>query len=78
MSTVFVERDGSGSINGVYANLQPGRAEEEIAADHPSVLAYLNPPWRPDAIAPAFLVAVVGGGAVKSPVFDDGAKWVAF
>jgi hypothetical protein len=31
-----------------------------------------------DALAPAFLVAVVGGGAVKSPVFDDGAAWVAF
>lgn len=31
-----------------------------------------------DALAPAFLVAVVGGGAVKSPVFDNGVNWIAF
>lgn len=30
-----------------------------------------------DALAPAFLTAVVGGGAVKSLVFYNGATWVA-
>jgi hypothetical protein len=30
-----------------------------------------------DALAPAFLVAVVGGGAVVAPVFYNGAAWVA-
>lgn len=30
-----------------------------------------------DALAPAFLVAVVGGGAVKTLVFYNGAAWVA-
>ena len=30
-----------------------------------------------DALAPAYLVAVVGGGAVKTPVFFDGTNWVA-
>lgn len=30
-----------------------------------------------DAAAPAFLVAVVGGGAVVAPVFYNGAAWVA-
>lgn len=30
-----------------------------------------------DALAPAFLAAVVGGGAVVTPVFFDGAAWVA-
>lgn len=29
-----------------------------------------------DALAPAFLVAVVGGGAVVTPVFYDGTNWV--
>lgn len=29
-----------------------------------------------DALAPAFLAAVVGGGAVTCPVFDDGSAWV--
>lgn len=31
-----------------------------------------------DALAPGFLTVVVGGGAVKTPVFDNGANWVAF
>lgn len=31
-----------------------------------------------DALAPGFLTIVVGGGAVKTPVFDNGANWVAF
>lgn len=31
-----------------------------------------------DALTPAFLTVVVGGGAVKTPVFDNGTNWVAF
>ena len=31
-----------------------------------------------DALAPAFLAAVVGGGAVVTPVFDDGTNWIAY
>lgn len=30
-----------------------------------------------DALAPVYLTAVVGGGAVVTPVFDDGVAWVA-
>jgi len=30
-----------------------------------------------DALAPAFLVAVAAGGAVVTPVFDNGTAWVA-
>lgn len=30
-----------------------------------------------DALAPAFLTTVVGGGAVVAPVFYDGTNWVA-
>lgn len=31
-----------------------------------------------DALAPTFLATVVGGGAIKTPVFFDGANWVAY
>ena len=31
-----------------------------------------------DALGPTFLVAIVGGGAVKCPVFYDGTNWVAY
>lgn len=31
-----------------------------------------------DALTPAFLVTVVGGGAVHSPVYCDGSNWVSF
>jgi hypothetical protein len=30
-----------------------------------------------DALAPAFLVAIAGGGAIVTPVFYDGVNWVA-
>lgn len=30
-----------------------------------------------DALAPAFLVAIAGGGAIVTPVFYDGTNWVA-
>ena len=32
--------------------------------------------WVTDALAPVFLNAVVGGGAVVCPVFDNGSAWV--
>lgn len=31
-----------------------------------------------DATTPTFLTTIVGGGAVKCPVFDNGTNWVAF
>jgi len=43
MSVVFVERN-AGAIVGVYANLQSGFAEEELASDHEDVMAFLNQP----------------------------------
>jgi hypothetical protein len=30
-----------------------------------------------DALAPAFLTTVAGGGAINTPVYDNGANWVA-
>lgn len=39
----FVQRD-NGTIIAVYANAQPGYAEEEVAADDAELLAFLNPP----------------------------------
>ncbi len=38
----YVQRD-AGVIIALYANLQPGYAEEFLAADHANVLAYTNP-----------------------------------
>jgi hypothetical protein len=40
--TVFVERDGQGNICGVFLLPQPGYAEEEIAANNPEVVEYLE------------------------------------
>jgi hypothetical protein len=40
----FVERDQDGKIKGIYANPQPGYAEEFLAGDKAEVVAYLNPP----------------------------------
>lgn len=44
---MFVQRDGSGKINGVFAKPQAGYAEEELADDHPEVIEFFNPPITP-------------------------------
>ena len=38
----YVERAEDGTIKGIYARPQPGYAEEDISADDPAVLAFLN------------------------------------
>lgn len=40
----FVRRDESGAVAGLYANAQPGYAEEFLEEDHTEVVAYRNPP----------------------------------
>lgn len=40
---VWVERDASGNIRGVYANRQDGYAEEELEDSSPEVLDFLTP-----------------------------------
>lgn len=40
---VFAQRDENGLINGLYANLQDGIAEEYLEEDDPEVAAFLNP-----------------------------------
>ncbi len=41
---VWVSRNNSGAINGVYANRQEGYAEEQLASDNAEVVSFLNPP----------------------------------
>ena len=43
----FVQRDENGKITGVYANLQPGIAEEELPDDDADVIDFLSPPPPP-------------------------------
>jgi hypothetical protein len=40
---MFVQRFPNKTIQGVYANKQDGYAEEELADDHPDVVAFLAP-----------------------------------
>lgn len=46
----FCERDGGGKIKGLYANRQPGYAEEAIDDGHPDVAAFRNPPPPPPPV----------------------------
>lgn len=41
---VWVERNGLGRVKGIYANRQPGYAEELLDNDHPDVVAFNAPP----------------------------------
>ncbi len=47
---MFVQRDGQGNIKGVYAQRQPGYAEEEVAADHADVVTYRTAPLTRDPV----------------------------
>lgn len=67
--TVFVERQG-GAVVGVYANLQPGRAEEALADDHADVLAFFNPP--PDLAAYAAAIQAHVDAAAHSKGYESG------
>ena len=42
MEPVWVERDDEGAVKGVYANKQPGCAEEQLPADDAEVVAFLE------------------------------------
>lgn len=48
--TVYVQRRAS-QIVGVYAQRQPGIAEEPVASDHADVVAFRTPRRTPDAIS---------------------------
>lgn len=39
---IYVQRDSGGSIVGIYANRQPGFAEETLSAEDGSVAAFRN------------------------------------
>ena len=58
-------------INGAPTNLK-NYTVATLPAGVRGDLAYVT-----DALAPVYLVTVVGGGAVVTPVFYDGATWVA-
>lgn len=71
---------GFGSGNPIYCSTLEASATSRVGA---YLVANLPAAGRigriacvTDALAPAFLTVVVGGGAVVSPVFDNGANWV--
>lgn len=43
----YVQRDGSGTIIGCFANLQVGLAEELLSPNDASLIAFLNAPPPP-------------------------------
>lgn len=62
----YVSRDESGNINGMFANKQPGFAEEYLPDDDPEVVAFLNPPApiNPalDSMQPKTIADILLGG----------------
>ena len=59
------------------ANGGTGTGVAYTVATLPTVGTQGRRAWVTDALAPVFLSAVVGGGAVVCPVFDNGSTWVA-
>ncbi|MBX5082175.1 hypothetical protein HJB56_05160 [Rhizobium lentis] len=48
---VFVSRSADGAINGLFEQLQEGRAEEFLRDDNPAVIAFLNTPPKVSAVS---------------------------
>lgn len=61
---VFVERE-DGVIVGVYANLQPGYAEEEMDEQDAEVLAFRAPP-SPDLTMRQFRLGLLSAGLLSA------------
>ncbi|MBD9455942.1 hypothetical protein IB244_31215 [Rhizobium sp. RHZ02] len=70
----FVQRDDNGKINGVYAFLCKGVAEEELPDDNPEVLSFQNPPPPPVEIVSArqFKLQLLASG-----LLDQVDAWIA-
>jgi len=59
---MFVQRNGSGVIVGVYAVRQEGYAEEELPDNHPEIFTFRNPPpLTPEQLEVAAIAALNGG-----------------
>jgi len=58
------------------ANGGTGAGVAYTVATLPAAGAQGRRAWVTDALAPAFGAAVVGGGAVVIPVFDNGSTWI--
>jgi hypothetical protein len=52
----YVSRAPGGKINGVYANPQPGFAEEELADDNSEVVAFLTISADPQHLSQSAIV----------------------
>jgi hypothetical protein len=50
---MFIQRDAQGKIQGCFAKLQPGIAEEFLADDAPEILLFFNPPPDPRKVLDA-------------------------
>ena len=60
MSNVYVQRDAGQDITGVFANKQPGYAEELLADDHQDVVKFQTPPVvKPETDYDAKLIAAI-------------------
>ena len=59
----YVERR-NGAVAGLYANPQPGYAEEFLADDHPEVVAFTRPPTATEMDDRLLNAALVAEGSV--------------
>ena len=49
---IWVQRNDTGAICATFANQQPGYADEQLPADHPEVVEFLNQPPPASGTAP--------------------------
>lgn len=70
----YVQRDSNGKIKGVYANLQPGYAEEFLPDNNAEIVAYLTPKPVPKQLSIEDLSALLVSKGVVTQTDIDGKK----
>lgn len=77
VGNVYLGKDSSGNTRGTVIAVVPIRLKAYTVATLPAGVQG-DTALATDLLAPAFLVAAVGGGAVVGPVFFNGAAWIAY
>ena len=74
----WVQRDASGAINGIYANAQPGYANEFLADNDPTVVAFLNPPTVETVLSQDLMAqfTAVDAAAIQTAVAGNVPFWL--
>jgi predicted metalloendopeptidase len=75
----YVQRDDSGTVIAIYANLQPGYAEESLPEGDPEIQEFFNPPISAPTVE-VYQAAIQNmvDEVARSKLFNDGVTMASY